>query len=357
MRLHRIAIPLLSIVLVVTLMTPIALAAGPYTDAALGTLSWIATQQEADGSFTGFGPGSTTDAVFAICAVGGDPNGFLVEGNSPISSIAAQIDDLTATTGGTAKTILAVVCADKDPRTFASKDLIAELEGTLDAGTGQYGTDLTGHAFAMLALVATGQPIPESAVTWLRAAQTPEGGWGWDGSPAAGNADTNSSALAIQALRAAGASIEDSAIQDALAYLHTQQNNDGGFPYAKPSPYGSDTDGNSTAYVIQGLLAAGEDPEGAAWTVQGHTPLEALLSLRLSSGGFQWQAAIPGENALATYQAVPALMLKTFPLATTTAGPPTLLPDTGAALALPGIAAAGLGVLLGLILRQTRNDE
>jgi hypothetical protein len=353
MRAFRIALSIVFLLLGVA--APVVLAAGPYTEEALGALSWTASQQQPDGSFLGFGPGSTADAVFAICAAGGDPNGFLSGGNSPITFLAANVDGLTATAGGTAKAIMAVVCAGKDPRDFGGVDLLVALADTYDPATGQYGTDLAGHAFALLALASTGQPVPGAAVAWLRDAQTPEGGWSWSGSPAAGGADTNSAALAVQALVVSGVSTDDTAIQAAVAYLHTQQNDDGGFPYAKPSPYGTDTDANSTAYVIQGLIAAGEEPEGPAWTAGENTPLTALLALRTPSGGLQWQAAIPGENALATYQAVPALTLKPFPLSrTTVATGAGVLPATGmaavGAVAVSVVAALVLG--LGLLLRS-----
>ena len=46
-------------------------AASPYSDAAVKALTWIGTQQAADGSFAGFGAGSTVDAVLAIVAASG----------------------------------------------------------------------------------------------------------------------------------------------------------------------------------------------------------------------------------------------------------------------------------------------
>ncbi len=348
---------MLALILAFLLLVPTAQAAGPYREAALGALSWIASQQQADGSFPGFGPGSTADAVFAICAVGGDPNGFLRGENSPISFLAAHAQELFTHAGGTAKAILAVLCAGKDPRRFGGVDLVAALEKAYDGRTGSYGDNLTEHAFAILALSAAGRPIPAAAVDHLRRTQTPEGGWAWDGNPASGGADTNSTALAVQALIASGVATSDPAVRNALAYLHTQQNADGGFPYAKPSPWGSESDTNSTAYVIQALLSAGEDPEGPAWTVEGHTPLSFLLGMQLPNGAFRWQAPVPGENALATYQAVPALMLRPFPLVRTTVGEAALLPETGPGPGLdylgPILVSAGLILgCLGLALRR-----
>jgi len=349
----------LPLVLILLLLANIpiraAWASGPYTQAALAALSWVAAQQQADGSFPGFGASSTADAVYAICAVGGDPNGFLRDGHSPISYLGDHAGEFTSVAGSLGKAILAAVCAGKDPRAFGGVDLVATLEKARDPSTGRYGSDLAGHAFALLALTSVGRPIPTAAVTWIRQAQTPEGGWSWSGDPAAGGADTNSSALAMQALLAAGVSPADPALRAALAYLHAQQNADGGFPYVKPSPYGTDTDANSTAYVVQALLAAGEDPEGPAWTVEGKTPLAALLALQQPSGGFLWQAAVPGENALATYQAIVALMLKPFPLARAMVGEvPAILPKTGLAESWPALLA-GVGAValsVGLALRR-----
>lgn len=54
-----------------------------------------------------------------------------------------------------------------------------------------------------------------------------------------------------------------------------------------------------TAYVIQALRAAGEDPNAAAWAVAGLTPTRFLLGLQLADGSFEWQPNT-GSNLLAT---------------------------------------------------------
>jgi len=167
-------------------------------------------------------------------------------------------------------------------------------------------------------------------------------------------------------------------VQGGLAYLAAAQNDDGGFPYSPESEYGTDSDANSTAVVIQALAAAGEDVgAGGPWDKgEGRTPLAALLSFQNpETGAFTFGGQ---DSAFATYQAVPGLLLAPLPLATTTleerAEPPAApspapevavvtIPATGqgpgegrhgaalpvsAALAAVGLLAAGSGLLLRL---------
>lgn len=169
------------------------------------------------------------------------------------------------------------------------------------------------QAWAILGTTALSQTTPASATTVLKNAQQGSGGWEW--SPGWG-ADTNSTALAIQALLAAGESSGSVAIVDGLAYLDSAQNNDGGFPYDPISPWGTDSDTNSTAYVVQAILAAGQDPMAGAWVISGANPISYLLGMQLSDGSFEWQPGF-GPNQIATQQAIPALLNRSFPLQVT----------------------------------------
>ena len=79
-----------------------------------------------------------------------------------------------------------------------------------------------------------------------------------------------------------------------------------------PSAYGTETDANSTANVIQALIAAGESLSN--WSKAGRSdPLGALIRLQDDkTGAFNYQASLPGANLLATLQAIPALKGATF---------------------------------------------
>ena len=174
---------------------------------------------------------------------------------------------------------------------------------------GAYSADAGFNAWGMLGAAAVGEEIPASAVEALLAQQSEDGGWEWQ---AGFGADTNTTALAIQALIAAGQPADADAIVAALAFLKRAQNETGGFVYDPKTPeYGADA--NSTAYAIQALLAAGEDPAGAAWTVNGFTPVRFLMGLQLADGSFEWQPNT-GSNLMATAQAVPALLGQSYPV-------------------------------------------
>ena len=335
-------------------------ASDPNLPAADKALAWMRAQQLADGSFPGFGAGSTADAVYAIAARGTDPNSYTKDGKSPLDYLASKATDLTKSAGGTAKLALAVSLAGKDPRNFAGLNLANTINSFVDPATGHYGQDVTGQALVILALAAMQSAGHPQAIAWLAAQQGPEGGWSFSGDQKAGAADTNTTGLVLQALGsvAAGAQYKPQ-IDKALAYLHTQQNTDGGFPYAQGDPNSSASDANSTAVVIMGLVAVGEDPTGAAdvWTKGGQTPAGALLSFQNAGGAFRYQQTPPDDNGGATYQAVPALLERALPFAPVAVpiiAPAPGMPTTGTPAPAPlwplGVALAVLAG--GVVLRR-----
>lgn len=324
-------------------------------------LDYLKTQQNEDGGFgSGFSPGSslisTADVVLAIVAVGGDVATFKRDGQTPLTYLAAQAPS-AATAGDLAKLILAVVAVGQDPRTFGGVDAVAKLE-TMIGADGRIGgaqDTFVSHLYAVLALAGAGRPIPAAAVNAIKKAQQENGGWAWDGTVTTA-VDTNTTAFAVQALIAAGEPAGSEAVTRALGYYKSIQNDDGGWPYQNPSDYGTLTDTNSTAVTIQALIAAGQQVKGAEWTTpSGQNPLSALEALQNESGAFMWKADVPGDNLLATVQALPAVAGKAFPLARVpaAAAAPTTLPVTGGPalnlawlLILSGLAVGGGGYLL-----------
>jgi hypothetical protein len=118
----------------------------------------------------------------------------------------------------------------------------------------------------------------------------------------------------MQALIAAGEPATSTALASATTYLSNSQIiTDAGFPYQNPNPWGTtESDASSTAMSIQGLIARGENPMGAAWTKGGSTPFDTLLSFQSPAGGFQ---GFSGPNDLqSTAQSLPAVMGKPLPI-------------------------------------------
>ena len=95
-----------------------------------------------------------------------------------------------------------------------------------------------------------------------------------------------------------------------LDFLRRAQNPDGGwgfFPNAPGAP--GSTDPDSTALVIQAIVALGQSPSSALFDRGAANPTSALLSFQLTSGSDQGAFTLPSQTSpdlLATYQAVPA---------------------------------------------------
>jgi prenyltransferase beta subunit len=288
-------------------------------------VAYIRSQQQDDGSFAGLGPGSTADAVYALVAAGQNVAEVTKNGKSAIDYMRSQKEAAAKDPGLAAKLLIAMLLAGQ-----SSEDLVSVVERSYDQATGRYGSDVSVHAYALIALRAAGQPIKPEAVDALKQLQLPDGGWSYDGTEATGS-DTNTTALAVQALVATGDASD--VVSRAIRFYRAQQNPDAGFPYSQASEFGADSDANSTALSIQALIAAGEDID--AWTQNGRTPLERLAAFQNDSGAFRYSDAQPEDNAFATYQAVPALVKQTLPLEpiavaqTTPANNTAGLPGTG----------------------------
>ncbi len=156
---------------------------------------------------------------------------------------------------------------------------------------------LNATIWTILALRQAGEPAPPQLVRSLRAAQRSSGGWSWH---AAAAPDTNDTAAAIQALRAAG--VGGRPIPRAVGFLRRHQNSDGGFELTD----GRGSDAQSTAWAIQALLAAGHAPGAPAYRY--------LANLRRPDGSYRYSARYATTPLWVTAQVLPALARRPFPL-------------------------------------------
>ena len=301
-----------SAILATLLTTPSGLAAAAPkpsvvptdSERATAALQYLLAAQALDGSIDG-SIGETADFVIGAAAAGYDPATLqgCSGGTSALSFLAVKSDGVAADAAQTGKAILAVVAAGESPAAFEGRDLTARLNATYHSGTGAYGDGTTfSQSFAILAAVASGRAAPKAATDRLAALQGTDGSWSYGSTaPAQGTGDSNSTAIALMALDAAGITAADA---KGLAYLATQQVDDGGFVYS--TAWGSTSDPDSDAVVLQSLLAADQTPTAAAWSKSGGNVLTALRSSQGADGGFIYPGS--GESAFTTSQVPAALM-------------------------------------------------
>jgi hypothetical protein len=263
--------------------------------------------QRGDGSIDA-SLGETADFVIGAAAAGYDPATLhgCAGGAGALSFLATASDAAGGDAAKTGKTVLAVVAAGGDPTNFAGRDLLARLAALYHDPTGAFGDGSTfSQAFAIMAVVASGGSVPAGASAELAALQDSDGSWSYGASPVpAGGGDTNSTAIALMALDAAGVHSADAA---GLAYLASQQLGDGGFPYQNSSALGPPlSDPDSDAIVLQALVAAGQDPVAPRWSKGPNDVLTQLRVSQGSDGGFAYPGM--GEDAFTTSQVPAALM-------------------------------------------------
>lgn len=247
------------------------------TIAAATPVSYVQSQQRPDG---GFGDAQLTAwATLGLAAAGADRAAIGRAGEALAAAEPTETTDV-------ALVALARLAAGDRP-----ENLLALLRATKPTKA------LNATIWAILALRQAGEPAPPALVRSLRSAQHRTGGWSW---LAGGLPDTNDTAAAIQALRAAG--VGGRPIDRGVAFLRRHQNRDGGFELGA----GRGSDAQSTAWAIQALLAAGRTPGQAAFRY--------LARLRRPDGSYRYSARYTTTPLWVTAQVLPALARKPFPL-------------------------------------------
>lgn len=236
---------------------------------------WLEAQQRPSGGFAPAadretGAETTAWVMLGLAAAGRNPLDVVSSGKSPVDFLRNHLDEL-GDAGDAARTILALVAAGVNPRDFGGKDLVDRLLAQRrDSGSyqGWPGTS----AYAVLALRAAGaNDAAAPTVSWLRKVQGQDGGWGIK----PGEPSTAEITGAVLQVLTPGSAASDGA----LTYLRQAKRPNGGF-----APGGNlSANAQATAWASQGLLAAGKNP--AAFS-DGKSSFTYMRDLQTSDGNF-----------------------------------------------------------------------
>ena len=285
------------------------------------SVRFLQSAQNPDGGFGG-GAGAPSDpdfsawAAYALSAAGINPQDQAPLGGADVFSyLTGHTDGLVETTDFD-RVALVALAAGTSPHQFGSIDPVAAILARQlpDGSFPQQGGGRTGWVnatvWSIFPLSALDDPAADAAVQrageWLLRQQRPDGSWG--ATLPVSPSESDMTGAAIQALVAAGLG-DAEPVARALDFLRSRQGEDGGFREFEGGP----TNSASTAWVVQGIWAAGGNPR--SWhTTSGADPLSFLASLQRPDGSIGWTAAADLNPLWMTAQAGPALAGMTYPL-------------------------------------------
>ena len=314
--------------------------AATVTAAAAAGAGWIARDLSNSGALVDAvsgkpSAGDTADAILALVAAG--------EGASQVKAATHWLEDHFSSyvsakgvdnPGALGLVTLAAVAAGADPAHFggqaSSNDLVARLRATEHlngVSAGVFGATRSANAFsqslALLALVSVkGSTMAiHLGEAYLERRQCADGGWEYSlTTPCAkpdpktySGPDTNSTALAVMAIVAAGGSFG----HGPLAFFANSQEANGSFGYYGVSGDGQRGDADSTGEVVQALIAlrAINDKQLVRNAI---TPERALENFQYrcdapasERGEFSYDGS---PSQYATLQAVPAIAGAALPI-------------------------------------------
>ena len=224
-------------------------------------------------------PSLTAWAVLGLRAAGADAPGSL-------QYLQSQERSLQSTTD-VALVALAERALGGAPDALQARLVAAEHPN------GQIGSTVNSTIWAVLALGSS----PAATTRFVLAHQARNGGFAWNGG---GQPDSNDTAAALELFRVAH--VTGRPVQRAVAFLLGFQRPDGGFELAK----GRGSDAQSTAWAIQGLVAAGRTPPRSAFAY--------LARMKRPDGSYRYSAQYVTTPVWVTAQVLAALAKKPFPL-------------------------------------------
>ncbi len=291
---------------------------------------YLLAAQNSDGGI-GATPGSASNqlysgwAALALATAGENPQDVARGGRSLIDYIESGVAS-SSDPGDVERNILVAAAAGVPATSFGGRDLVAELRGDIRRN-GSVNNQTNWTSFAVLAFRAVGVAPPPASLAWLVRQEDADGGFNF--ATRGGISDVDDTGAALEALARAGGSASARARSRAVGYARGQQDRDGGFP----SVPGSGSNAQSTAFAVQGLIAAGVDPN----TLHRHgapSPLAYLRSLIAGDGHVQYSRGTNETPTWVTGEALMALDGRALPIpaaARRTATVPPARPNAHAA--------------------------
>jgi Prenyltransferase and squalene oxidase repeat len=265
----------------------------PVAKAAATPSEYLESAQNSDGGL-GPAPGQPSSPLYAgwgalgLASAGVNPQQVTKDGHS----LAAYVEGAGGSDAGSLERTILALSASGVPATVE----VAVLERAIGRdGSVSEQSNLT--AFAVLALRAAGGAPSSTTLGWLRRQQDADGGFNFG--TAGGTSDIDDTGAVLEALGGAGSG------SLAVRFIERHQNQDGGFP----SQPGSDSNAQSTAWAVQGLLAAG----GGGAAVD--RALGYLSSLIASDGHVRYSRSSDQTPVWVTGEALMALERSPLPIA------------------------------------------
>jgi energy-coupling factor transport system substrate-specific component len=270
-------------------------------------VGYLRDAQNRDGGFGGARGGASTPLYAAWAAIG-----FGAAGEECGSALTRYLQRTGATVRGVGdveRTILALYACGAGAK-IGDRDLLADLRRAQRAD-GSFGGFVNQTAFAVLALRAAG--ISRSSVSlshalsWITRHQHGDGGFAYPAT--GGRSDIDVTASVIQALVAVRGRDAGTAGRRAVSFLRRHQRPDGGFPL---SPGGA-SNAQSTAFAVQGLIAAGVRASSIRRD-GSRTATAYLQSLMTADGSVRYSRTSAQTPVWVTAQVVPALAGRAMPV-------------------------------------------
>ena len=277
-------------------------------------VTFLRGAQNADGGF-GAARGQRSSELYSawaamgLAAAGRNPLGVRRAGHSVLDAIrgeAATLED----TGDVERTILALHACGLPASAFPGTSLVGRLRRAR-ASDGSFGHLVNITAFAIFALRVAGSSADNRVVgaagRWLAAQQNRGGGFGFAGR--GGGEDVDDTAAALQGAIDASGQRAGALVARAVTYLRHAQNPDGGFPQQA----GGQSNAQSTAWAVQGLVAAGVNVNGVKRR-GSRSPLGYLESLAAPDGSVRYSRTSAQTPVWVTAEALTALAGRSFPV-------------------------------------------